>query len=291
VGIKIFGKVVGVAVLTLALVGQGLFAGSAEAGNVYLTGHDVDFHSGQNGYETLILNFLRGGATPIAAADYDILVLTSGVGSFLSPAGFGTVTTLNPTSFADAAAFTAALAGKDALFITSHTNCGGCDLSTAGSNAINSFAAEIASFFNAGGDIYANTGSTLATYYNFLPAGAVASGAAIGGSSGFDATDAGDGIGITNSMINGFPTHNRFTSFAPAFTVFETRPQVAETAATCAAPPFPANCEIISLGILDGRITDGGIVDGGTPSVPAPAALLLLGVGLLGAGLLRRFRS
>ncbi|MDO8477046.1 MAG: PEP-CTERM sorting domain-containing protein [Candidatus Rokubacteria bacterium] len=287
-GIRIFGKVLGVAALTLALVGQGVFAGSAEAGNVYLTGHDVDFHSGQNGYESLILDFLRGGATPIAAADYDILLLrTTGVGSTLSPAGFGTVTIADPISFADGAAFAAALLGKDALFIASHVNCGGCALTTAGSNAINGFSAQIASFFNAGGDIYANTGADLATYYDFLPPGAVASGAPISGSSGFDATNAGDAIGITNAMINGFPTHNRFTSFVPAFTVFETRPAAG---VDCNAAPFATGCEIISLGILDARITDGGIVtDGGT--VPAPAALVLLGAGLLGAGLLRRFRS
>lgn len=271
--------------LSLAALGLTM-AGAAQAGNVFLTGHDIDFHSGQNGYQSLMINFLRGGATPIAAASYDILVLHSpGVGSFLSPTGFGTVTVADPTSFANGAAFAAALAGKDLLFITSHTNCGGCALSTAGSNAINSFSTEIASFFNAGGDLYANTGANLATYYNFLPPGAVASGAPISGSSGFDATNAGDTLGITSTMINGFPTHNRFTSFAPAFTIFETRPAAG---VSCDAPPFAAGCEIISLGLIDGTIADGIIVVGPGRGVPEPATLGLFGLGMLGLSFLRR---
>lgn len=291
-GTRIFGKVLGVVVLTLALVGQGVFAGSAEAGSVYLTGHDVLLHSGQNSYDNVILNWLRGAGTAseIPAASYDIL-LARGFSGFVGTVGvntlegFGTITTLDITTFGGvggAAALTAALVGIDVLVIPSHTSCGGCDLSTADADILESRAGEIATFFNAGGDIYGNSGASDLTFYNFLPPDAVASGLPIAGSAGFDCTAAGAAIGIIGgtscpgspSMINGFPTHNRFTGFAPAFTVFEVR-----------------GTEIISIGVRDARITDGGIVTDGGTGVPAPAALVLLGAGLLGVGLLRRFRS
>jgi hypothetical protein len=187
----------------------------------------------------------------------------------------------DPTQFADAAAFTAFLGTIDVLVVASQVNCGGCDMSAGDSTVLNGFAPQIATFFNAGGDIYGNSGANLATYYDFLPPGAVAAGVSIGGSSGFQCTAAGVAIGIDCdaggvSNINGFPTHNRFVGFAPAFTVFETRPGTGTT-------------EFISIGIRDGRITDGGIVDGGT--APEPGALALLGLGVLGIALMRRRRQ
>jgi hypothetical protein len=117
--------------------------------------------------------------------------------------------------------------------ILSHESCGGCDLNTAGSAEINSNAAAIATAFDAGMDVWANAGADLATYYGFLPPGAVATGAAISGGSGFFSTAAGTAIGIVDptpgvvsatSMINGFPTHNQFATFSSRFTVMETRP-------------------------------------------------------------------
>lgn len=275
------GRYLKVAVAASAL---GLAASAANAGSVYLTGHDVDFHGNQNGYSTVILNYLRGAGTTseIAAGSYNILFLRSDdAGGSASPiTGFGTVTTADVSSYADAAAFGAALSSVNALVIASHTSCGGCDFSTSDSNLLNSYSSQITSFFNAGGDIYANSGASLATYYNFLPLGAVASGAPISGSSGFDATNAGDAIGITSAMINGFATHNRFTSFAPAFTVFETRP----AGTSCNAPPFDPSCEIISIGVRDAAIDDGGIVvpPPGTGALPEPGSLALVGLGALG---------
>jgi len=297
VGIKIVGKVLGVVALAVALVGQGVVAERAEAGSIYLTGHDVLLHNGQNNYDNLILNWLRGAGTAgeIPAASYDILLVRGNVGSVGSVGavngtleGFGTITQRNIVDFGGVgggAALTAALAGIDILVIPDHTSCGGCDLNDAHADILESRAAEIASFFNAGGDIFGGSGASDLTFYNFLPPSAVASGLPIGGSSGFNCTAAGAAIGIigsadascpgTPSMINGFPTHNRFAGFAAAFTVFEVR-----------------GTEVISIGTRDATITEEGIVtDDGTPSVPAPAALVLLGAGLLGVGLLRRFRS
>ena len=260
-----------------ALLAAGLTSG-AHAGSIFLTGHDVDFHNGQNGFDVVILNYLRDTT---AAASYKVGLIRSidaingasgGVGGVLAGSWAGGVTEADPTQFADAAAFAAFLATVDVLVVASHRSCGGCDLSTGDSAALNAFAPQIASFFNAGGDIFGQTSGSLSTYYNFLPPTAAASGTSISGSTGFTCTAAGVAIGIDcdaagTSNINGFPTHNRFTSFASAFTVFETR--LGET---------------ISIGLRDATIVDGGIV----PGVPEPGSLALVGLGALGLAWSRR---
>ena len=260
---------------TAALLALGLASG-ANAGSVFLTGHDVELHNGQNGYDTVILNYLRGAGTgsEIAAASYKVGVIRSTgvgfVGGVLegAPLWDGGVTQLDPSTVG-AAGFAAFLAGIDVLVVASNVDCGGCALTDADSAALNAFAPEIKTWFNAGGDIWGNSSADLATYYNFLPPGVAAAGASIGGSSGFTCTLAGAAIGIDcdasgTSNINGFPTHNRFTTYDPAFTVFEVR-----------------GTEVISIGLRDGTIVDGGFA-------PEPGSLALVGLGALALGLSRR---
>lgn len=240
----------------------GLGSGSALAGSIFLTGHDVDLHDGQAGYDNVTIDWLRGAGTTaeITRSNYSIAVVGSGVGSWgwTDVPGFGDKAAkpgFESTTFFDTDDLIAGtksfsdVISKDLLVVLSHTSCGGCDLNTAGSNYINTQAASISTAFNSGMDIWGLTGAALSTYYNFLPPGAIASGEPISGSSGFTPTTAGAAIGITSDMVNGDETHNRFVSYDPDFTVFETR-----------------DAGIISIGIRDATITDGGII----PITPPP---------------------
>jgi hypothetical protein len=241
---------------------------AASAGDIYLTGHDVDFHDNQNGYDKVILDYLRGST---AAASYRVGIVTGSVGFGSIGNGFGTRTERDIQSFADAGAFATFLSGIDVLIVASEESCGGCTFSTADVAKLNSFQSQVTSFFNAGGDIFGQTGGTDAAYYGFLPPSAVATGASISGSSGFTATAAGLAIGIQSNNINGFATHNRFTAFDPAFTVMEVR-----------------GSEVISLALKDGTIGGGGVIT--VPSIPEPETYALMAFGLAAVGFAARRR-
>ena len=244
-------------------------ASLASAGDIYLTGHDVDYHSNQNGYDHVILDYLRGST---AASSYRVGIVTGNT-SFAPTfaTGYASRDVRDIMSFADSSAFSTYLSTIDVLVVASEDSCGGCAFSAADVTKLNTFASTVTSFFNAGGDIFGQTGASNAAYYGFLPPSAVATGASISGSSGFTATVAGSAIGITSSMINGFPTHNRFTSYDPAFTVMETR-----------------GTEIISLGLRGGTITGGGGIVLSPVPEPETYAMLLAGLGVMGAVARRR---
>jgi len=277
-----------------ALAMAAVLSPTVQAGSVFLTGHDIDLHDGADGYDVTILNYLRGAGTTseIAAASYKVGLIRSidatnpasgFVGGVLegAPLWVGGVTQADPTQFANAAAFATFLSSVDVLVVASQVNCGGCDFSPGDSAVLNTFAPEIAAFFNAGGDIWGNTVANLATGYNYLPPSAAASGPPISGSTGFLPTAAGTAIGITSVMVNGDQTHNRFTAFDSDFVVFETRPNSS----------VEGGQEIISIGLRDAVISSSGISSSGGGTVPTPGTLALLGLAALGLAIARRRRT
>ena len=255
------------------------------AGNIWLTGHDADFHctGGQqcNHFGTA-LDFARQGAANKALP---LLFLDSG--SELSTASANAISkaknsvegagnafnfiVVDPTSVGFASlAFNA----FSAIVVASDSSCGGCDNNAADIAAINARTSDIASFFNAGGGlVYFAGAGNFASYYNSVPVGATA----VPVTSPFTLTAAGLGVGLSNLLndANCCPTHNSFALPGPGSAL-----QVAETDAAGVAETLFASGAVI---------TDGGIVtDSGGGTVPEPASLGLLGLGALAFGFTRR---
>lgn len=204
----------------------------AGAGNLYLTGHDIDLHNGQGGYDNVILDYLRAKGTSgeIAKSAYTIGVIGSGVGSWhwsdtsgIQKPGYGTTTYYDTDLLASGVESWGSVLANDCLVILSHQSCGGCDLSSGGIAQIFSHAPEIRTAFNAGMDLWVNTSAGATGYYDFLPPEFAVSGPALSGnpSSGFLPTIEGSSFGITSAVCNGHPTHNTFSGYSSLLTVME----------------------------------------------------------------------
>lgn len=244
----------------LLLVASCAATQSARAGNIFLTGHDMLLHQGQQGYDIVVLDYLRNGSEP--AATYSIAVIGSGAGGWAfssfsqTPTGYPAATYYDTALLDGDPALQTAAVGHDLLIILSHTSCGGCDLTTIGSNVINGqMAGIIASAFNTGMDLWANSGALLPTYYDFLPPAFVATGTSISGTQ-FCPNTAGAALGITTTHTQGFPTHNSFPSFQAPLVALET---------DC---PMDVGTNVISLGALgvtipccDADVNGDGVVD------------------------------
>jgi hypothetical protein len=193
----------------------------ARAGNLFLTGHDLDFHCSGGagcGEAGIAFNFVRQGAP---TKTLPILVLDEGGQVALAMAqpnatakntveGAG-VTFPSVVIAPSSAAFATTpinVATYSAVVIASDSTCGGCDNNTASITAINARTADLQAFFSAGGGLlYLAGAGNRATYYNSVPIPAAA--AAV--SPPFTVTPAGAALGITTADANCCATHNSFS--------------------------------------------------------------------------------
>lgn len=252
------------AALALAL----LAPASALGGRLVATGHDADSHcsgqdptSGQCHFVKVAVDYVRGGAPNPARPMLLIDCSTQGwVSRALVNGGVGggaanqvICPSTNPAGFAGTAITTSQFS---ALVVGSSGDQINLGLGTQDSDALNARKAEIASFFNAGGGIFALSGGFSGDdptdpYYQFVPIG-------IGGkqvSSPFRLTPDGQGLGFqdspngvgTNDDINCCPTHNSFQEPAAGSAL-----QVAERDSS--VPPAPETL------FAEGTISGGTIV-------------------------------
>ena len=231
-----------------ALVPLMLFALPAFAanGNIYLTGHDLDFHCAFeppagthqcNAFKIAIalaragapdpnkpVLFLDEGMSADAAAAHGVPTGTSQLGLAAQKIGLTAFQVVNPNS----TAFTGDVeadppipklplitASYSAIVVASDISCfdspaGQCDNTFAGENNINSRSDAIATFFSSGGGLVYLSGAHSEIYYGSVPPGfGVASTATAGP---YTLTPAGKSLGLTNDDANCCVTHN---SFAP----------------------------------------------------------------------------
>jgi hypothetical protein len=208
----------------LAFASLCLASFDAGAGNLWLTGHDMDFHcagGAQCNNFGVALDFVRQGAPtktlPVLVLDSGTQVATA-AGQTAAKArntveGAGNafpLTVVDPTS-AGFATMTINTATFSAVAIASDQNCGGCDNDAADIAAINARTADLQAFFTAGGGLLYLAGAETPGYYASVPIPATS----VAVSPPFTVTAAGLAVGLTTTDANCCATHNSFNLPGP----------------------------------------------------------------------------
>ena len=253
----------------------------ARAGNIFLTGHDTDYHmfvGSASAKAAMIadLAYVRNGSTlPVLVLDANGSAIGLELDADLTTLGVAH-TTIDPNGTLTASMFDPLV--YSAIAVASMVNCGGCDLTASALANIATQSAAIASFFNAGGGILGFSGADDANAYAYAYVPQAATNA--GGfppASPFVETAAGTAAGLVAE--NGDPTHNYFGT--PGVGGLSASYQVAETNGGNNESLFLTNGTISCDVTNTCTITD----------VPEPASMLILGASLLGLGAVRRRRG
>lgn len=269
---------------SLAAAGSLAITAPAWAGNIFLTGHDNDFHQSPlaNAQMTAALTLVRAGSTlPVLTFDTG-----SELTSQLTALGIPWVNVVPTAANVTDALFNPTL--YSAFAVASVTTCGGCDNPVGTGSILATHLAAIVNFFNAGRGILGLAGATDPNAYAYVPTSAT-NGGGSPGSSGFVQTAAGATLGIP--AVNGDPTHNFFPE--PGTAGLSALYQVVERFGS-ATTGTPESIALVGGTIVcpPGTVPSAGtcvITGGGGGTVPEPGSLALLGLAAL-AGF-RRFRD
>lgn len=245
------------------------FSAAAQAGNIFVTGHDSDEHS--------------NGAYMSAGLDYILFGTAQSGNRNKSVAFIQTFNFANPTSPLSGS-YNVSVFSADSSGINSALT-GGFDAVMVGSGADSTAAANLAAsaslfttYFNGGGSLYVNTDEGFGqSWFNFVPQFGTTVANTISTSGIFAPTAAGLAIGLTNSIVDADITHNFFTGInSSLFTTFEV------TEANNVGVPAG---QVVALGLRGGTIGGGGF-----QGVPEPGTIALMGLALGGltAALRRR---
>lgn len=172
--------------LLLALALCAVHGNVVAQGDIWLTGHQVDYFQGQNGYDKVVFDYLsadhqlQGGTT----ADYDIALIGTldGLAAGSSPAYWQSSLTDYPskdffsTADLDIGAGTSAspdwdwvIANYDCMVILSHESLGGTSMTDDGVSSLAAQGPNIQSAFYAGTlDLFVLCGFQNPNYYDFL---------------------------------------------------------------------------------------------------------------------------
>jgi len=254
------------------------FAMPAHAGQIFLTGHDDDFHQSTNAKAAMLgaLAFVKAGSTlPVLTFDAgsELTGFLTSLGVAFTNYNPGTAGAI-PTSLFDHTVYSA-------FVVASVTSCGGCDNTPAEIAKLTADSTAIAAFFNAGGGIIGLAGANDSAAYAYVPDAA----SNPGGSpprSGYSTTACGVADGIP--AVNGDTTHNFFSE--PGTGGLSSAYCVTEINGPGATPESVATTGTIVC--TGGSCT---ITHPGGGSVPEPGTLAMFGTGLLGLGWMYRRRQ